>query len=65
MKRRLEEKLTGKPPAKTVSKRLLIADAVYTFMMAKRNAGLEPPTLAKLQKTMAGLRGTLRFHGLR
>lgn len=55
-KRRLEEKLSGKPPTKTVAKRLLIADAVDLFMKAKRNAGLEVPTLDKLQKTCDRLR---------
>lgn len=55
-KRRLEEKLSGKRPAKPDATRLLIADAVDTFMKAKRNAGLEEPTLQKLQKVCDRIR---------
>jgi hypothetical protein len=55
-KRRLEDTLSGKPPVKTSPKLLLIADAVDLFMKAKRNAGLEPPTLHKIQKTCDRIR---------
>jgi len=56
-KRRLEDKLAGrKPDPDAVDKRTLIEDAVKLFMDAKRNDGLEPPSLAKLQKTVDRIR---------
>lgn len=55
-KRRLEAELTGQKPAATKEAPLLIADAVKTFMEAKRNDGLEPPTLQKLQKVCDRIR---------
>ena len=63
-KRRLEEKLSGKQPAKPAPTRLLIADAVDLFMKSKRNAGLEAPTLQKLQKTCDRIREFSEASGL-
>jgi site-specific recombinase XerD len=51
-KRQLEEELTGrKPITETPRAGMLIEDAVEAFMRAKRNDGLEAPSLQKLQKT--------------
>ena len=56
-KRRLEAELTGeKGVAEAPQGPMLIADAVRTFMEAKRNGGLEPPTLQKLQKVCDRIR---------
>jgi integrase/recombinase XerD len=54
-KRRLEDQLAGRKP-EVPDKRTLIADAVDLFMAAKRNDGLEKPSLAKLQKTVDRVR---------
>jgi integrase/recombinase XerD len=50
-KRRLEDSLSGRPASKPKESAMLVADAVKTFMQAKKNDGLEPPTIQKLQKT--------------
>ena len=56
-KRRLEDELTGrKPTTDTPETRLTVAEAVKVFMQAKRNDGLEPPTIQKLQKTCDRIR---------
>jgi len=53
VKRRLEDRLAGRKPAEDADdNRLPIADAVKLFMQAKKNDGLEPPSLAKLQKSV-------------
>jgi integrase/recombinase XerD len=49
-KRRIEDELAGRTPV-TPESRMVVAEAVKVFMQAKRNDGLEPPTIAKLQKT--------------
>jgi len=64
-KRRLEEALSGKrPDTEAKPTRMLIADAGDTFMKAKRNAGLEPPTLQKLQKVCDRIRSFSEESGL-
>jgi len=55
-KRLLEDTLTGRPTAKAKEAPMLVADAVKVFMQAKRNDGLEPPTIQKLQKTCDRIR---------
>ena len=50
-KRELEDQLAGRMPEQTET-RTPIADAVKLFMQAKKNDGLEPPSLAKLQKSV-------------
>jgi len=55
-KRRLEEELSGKKPVAAPQAPMQIADAVDVFMKAKRNDGLEPPTLQKLQKVCDRIR---------
>src|SRR4051812_29987864 len=56
-KRRLEAELTGqKGVAEAPEGPMLIADAVRTYMEGKRNEGLEPPTLQKLQKVCDRIR---------
>jgi site-specific recombinase XerD len=56
-KRRVEEELSGrKPVTGTPQAGMQIADAVELFMRAKRNDGLELPTLQKLQKTCDRIR---------
>jgi integrase/recombinase XerD len=57
VKRRLEDELTGRAPAREDAHGpLQISDAVDVFMKAKRNDGLEPPTLQKLQKVCDRIR---------
>jgi integrase/recombinase XerD len=52
-KRRLEDQLAGrKPEQDSGERRTSISDAVKMFMAAKKNDGLEPPSLAKLQKSV-------------
>lgn len=53
-KRRLEDQLSGRAPAQDdpKSNRLTVENGVQLFMDAKRNDGLEPPSLAKLQKSV-------------
>ena len=52
VKRGLEDQLTGRKPATDAARAgMLIEDAVDVFMQAKRNDGLEAPSLQKLQKT--------------
>jgi integrase/recombinase XerD len=51
-KRKLEDQLGGRKPNPDEEKRTPVEDAVKLFMEAKRNDGLEPPSLAKLQKTV-------------
>src|SRR6185437_2657570 len=50
-RRELEDLLTGKTPKIEAAKRITVEKAVETFMQAKRNDGLEPPSLKKLQKS--------------
>jgi hypothetical protein len=50
-KRQLEDELAGRRPTVETQGAMLISEAVKTFMVAKKNEGLEPPTLQKLQKT--------------
>jgi integrase/recombinase XerD len=50
-KRRLEDQLAGRKPEAT-EKRTLVSEAVALFMAAKRNDGLEKPSLDKLQLTV-------------
>jgi integrase/recombinase XerD len=54
-KRRLEDEMAGRTPAGPDT-RMTVADAVDKFMQAKKNDGLEPPTLAKLHKTCDRIR---------
>jgi integrase/recombinase XerD len=49
-KRRLEDQLAGRKP-KEDTHGMSIEKAVEIFMQAKKNDGLEPPTIAKLQLT--------------
>jgi len=52
-KRRLEDQLAGRTPqVDPAEKRTPIDEAVRLFMAAKKNDGLEPPSLAKLQKSV-------------
>ena len=55
-KRRLEDELAGRKPAADPSQGMTVAEAVDVFMQAKRNDGLEVPTLQKLQKTCDRIR---------
>ncbi len=52
-KRRLEAQLAGVQIPASLKAKMTVADAVDTFMAAKRNDGLEPPTLQKLAKVTA------------
>jgi site-specific recombinase XerD len=52
-KDRLEAELTGAPLLASLKVKMSVVDAVDTFMAAKRNDGLEPPTLQKLTKVTA------------
>lgn len=56
VKSRLMEELTGRKSSADEPQTLLISEAVNTFMQAKRNDGLETPTLQKLQKTCDRIR---------
>ncbi len=52
-KRRLEDQLAGRTPqVDPAETRTAIEEAVRLFMAAKKNDGLEPPSLAKLQKSV-------------
>ena len=52
-KRRLEDQLAGRTPqVDPAEKRTPIDEAVRLFMAAKKNDGLEPPSLVKLQKSV-------------
>ena len=54
LKRDLEDKLAGRKPAiDAPSDRLTIAEACERFMQAKKNAGLEAPSLQKLVDRIA------------
>ena len=56
-KRRLEGELSGRTPDnETKHAPMLVADAAKVYMEAKQNAGLEPPTLQKLQKVCDRIR---------
>ena len=56
-KRELEAKLFGrKPVIEDPQPGLMVSEAVDVFMQAKRNDGLELPTLQKLQKTCDRIR---------
>ena len=55
-KRLLEDTLTGVPTTKAKEAPMLVADAARVFMQAKRNDGLEPPTIQKLEKTCERIR---------
>ncbi|MGA7402929.1 MAG: tyrosine-type recombinase/integrase [Candidatus Sulfotelmatobacter sp.] len=64
-KRRLEDQLAGrKPEVDAGDKRTPVEDAVRLFMEAKRNDGLEPPSLAKLQKTVDRIQAFCEESGL-
>ena len=52
LKRRLEDQLAGRTQRTDTDKRTRVEEAVKLFMAAKKNDGLEPPSLAKLQKTV-------------
>src|SRR4051812_43742447 len=56
-KRQLEDALTGRKPAAETQSSMLISEAVGIFMKAKRNDGLEPPTIQKLQKVCDRIQG--------
>jgi len=52
-KRELEDQLAGRAPIEDqAEKRLSVADACDSYMKAKKNAGLEAPSLQKLQKVV-------------
>jgi hypothetical protein len=53
LKLQLQAQLTGTPIPHAPKDRITVAEAVETFMAAKRNDGLEKPTLQKLDKTTA------------
>jgi len=57
-RRRLEDEITGRKPDKQTPRHgpMLIADAIKVYMDAKRNDGLEPPTLKKLEKVCDRIR---------
>jgi len=63
-KRRLEDELAGRTPAETQDARMPVSTAVEKFMQAKRNDGLEEPTLQKLQKTCDRIRDFAETDGL-
>jgi hypothetical protein len=63
-KRRLEDELTGRAPAETKDGRMPVSTAIEKFMQAKRNDGLEEPTLQKLQKTCDRFREFAEADGL-
>ena len=57
VKRRLDDELAGRTPTTDKPEtRMTVAEAVRVFMQAKRNDGLEPPTIQKLQKTCDRIR---------
>ena len=51
-KRELEDRFAGRAPAQADQSRVTIEDACKRFMQAKKNAGLEAPSLQKLQKVV-------------
>ena len=53
VKLQLQAQLTGTPIPHAPKAKLTVAEAVETFMAAKRNDGIEEPTLQKLAKTTA------------
>jgi site-specific recombinase XerD len=55
-KRRLVDEITGRAPTETKDARMPVSTAIEKFMQAKRNDGLEEPTLQKLQKTCDRIR---------
>jgi integrase/recombinase XerD len=56
-KRRLEDELAGRTPSTTAHEAgMQISEAVEVFIQAKRNDGLEKPTLDKLQLTVKRIR---------
>jgi len=63
-KRRLEDELAGRTPAETKDARMPVSTAIEKFMQAKRNDGLEEPTLQKLQKTCDRIRDFAEADGL-
>ena len=63
-KRRLEDELTGRAPAETKEARMPVSTAIEKFMQAKRNDGLEEPTLQKLQKTCDRIRDFAEKDGI-
>lgn len=63
-KRRLEDELTGRAPTETKDARMPVSTAIEKFMQAKRNDGLEEPTLQKLQKTCDRVRDFAEKDGL-
>jgi len=64
LKRQLEDELAGRTPAETQDARMPVSTAVEKFMQAKRNDGLEEPTLQKLQKTCDRIRDFAETDGL-
>jgi integrase/recombinase XerD len=65
LKRRLEDQLAGRKVAPDPAEaRNTIEQAVKLFMEAKRNDGLEPPSLAKLQLTVDRIREFAEADGL-
>jgi integrase/recombinase XerD len=63
-KDRLEAELSGAPLPASLKVKITVADAVETFMAAKRNDGLEPPTLQKLAKATARILGFCNADGV-
>jgi integrase/recombinase XerD len=51
-KRDLEDQLAGRAPDPKAQSRLAVEDACERFMLAKKNARLEAPSLQKLQKVV-------------
>jgi integrase/recombinase XerD len=65
VKRRIEDELAGRTPTTDKPEtRMTIAEAVKVFMQAKRNDGLQPPTIQKLQKTCDRIRDFAENGGL-
>jgi integrase/recombinase XerD len=56
IKQRLLDELSGRKPTTAPEAGMLVSEAVTTFMQAKKNDGLELPTLQKLQKTCDRIR---------
>jgi len=63
-KLQLQAQLTGVPIPHAPKERLTVADAVETFMAAKRQDGLEPPTLQKLAKATARIQDFCHAEGV-
>ncbi len=64
-KRELEDEVAGRRSSTdTPAAAMPISEAVTVFMQAKKNAGLEPPTIQKLQKTCDRIRDFAEKDGL-